>query len=325
MTAISYALAVLSDPGLPSREPQPTTVKATWCKKCDQWKPPRAHHCKACKRCVLQMDHHCPWTNNCVGHGNLMHFLRFLCWVDFTCSIVLYYVFGKISELWALRAEPSTPGLRTQIVLVVVIAPTTFLMLFSVGLLTLRVLWSILDNMTTIESWEMDRIYSQIRRQRIRPVEFPYDLGYFENVSQNLGPVWGWLLPWTTSPGNGMTFEVNEQADPNEPWPPADPEEVLFSTPHHGAFYVRPETTPADYDDADYTPVDDSDAFWRKDVWANDEGERLQDFGVDVDAELDAAAPDHGGDASTASAADYSRSDENVPLAVIRERLAPAS
>jgi hypothetical protein len=34
-------------------------------------------------------DHHCPWVNNCVGHGNYPHFLRFLVAVD---AAVLYHL-----------------------------------------------------------------------------------------------------------------------------------------------------------------------------------------------------------------------------------------
>ncbi|KAG9711659.1 zf-DHHC-domain-containing protein, partial [Aureobasidium melanogenum] len=36
-----------------------------WCRKCQAYKPPRAHHCKTCERCIPKMDHHCPWTANC--------------------------------------------------------------------------------------------------------------------------------------------------------------------------------------------------------------------------------------------------------------------
>ena len=39
------------------------TIKV--CKRCDSFKPPRAHHCSSCNKCIVKMDHHCPWVNNC--------------------------------------------------------------------------------------------------------------------------------------------------------------------------------------------------------------------------------------------------------------------
>ena len=33
-----------------------------YCKHCQAWKPPRAHHCSAMGRCVLKMDHYCIWV-----------------------------------------------------------------------------------------------------------------------------------------------------------------------------------------------------------------------------------------------------------------------
>ena len=45
------------------------------CKKCNNERPPRAHHCQQCQRCVLAMDHHCIWLNTCVGQRNYRYFL----------------------------------------------------------------------------------------------------------------------------------------------------------------------------------------------------------------------------------------------------------
>jgi hypothetical protein len=41
-------------------------------------------------------DHHCPWTNNCIGHFNYGHFIRFLFYVDITCSYHLAMVSYRV-------------------------------------------------------------------------------------------------------------------------------------------------------------------------------------------------------------------------------------
>lgn len=56
------------------------------CRRCQSYKPPRAHHCSICKRCIIKMDHHCPWINNCVGIGN--HKVCFI-------YIIMICVYGK--------------------------------------------------------------------------------------------------------------------------------------------------------------------------------------------------------------------------------------
>ncbi|KAK3363619.1 DHHC palmitoyltransferase-domain-containing protein [Lasiosphaeria hispida] len=53
-------------------------VPTKYCKTCNIWRPPRAHHCRLCDNCVETQDHHCVWINNCVGRRNYRFFFTFL-------------------------------------------------------------------------------------------------------------------------------------------------------------------------------------------------------------------------------------------------------
>jgi palmitoyltransferase ZDHHC9/14/18 len=54
-------------------------VPTKYCKSCNIWRPPRAHHCRVCDNCVETQDHHCVWLNNCVGRRNYRYFFVFVC------------------------------------------------------------------------------------------------------------------------------------------------------------------------------------------------------------------------------------------------------
>lgn len=80
--------ARFSDPGFITEQTLHTAATmyahdgALWaakqCGACGWQRPARAKHCDVCAHCVARHDHHCVWINNCVGLGNLVHFVAFL-------------------------------------------------------------------------------------------------------------------------------------------------------------------------------------------------------------------------------------------------------
>ena len=89
MVIVTHLKSMLTSPGyvpIPYRLLKPQSSSSTegnnhndtFCKKCNNPRPPRAHHCKICGKCTLKMDHHCPWVANCVGYNNQKNFYQFL-------------------------------------------------------------------------------------------------------------------------------------------------------------------------------------------------------------------------------------------------------
>lgn len=75
---------------------------------------------------------------------------------------------------------------------------------FALFILLVRTLYAVLFNVTTIESWEIERHETLVRRARvlggyldapggqkirIKKQEFPYDIGIFSNISQAMGTI----------------------------------------------------------------------------------------------------------------------------------------
>ena len=104
---------------------------------------------------------------------------------------------------------------------------TNSITLFALFILLIRFVWSLCTNVTTIESWEIERHQTLLRRAktfggyldgpdgikvRIVKQEFPYDIGIWANILQGMGGgllTWLWPLAKSPSSDSGLDFEVN--------------------------------------------------------------------------------------------------------------------
>ncbi|SCU91149.1 LAFA_0F02124g1_1 [Lachancea sp. 'fantastica'] len=247
MVWVSYILAIYVNPGNPPKGFSPNKQQWThFCKICNNYKPERSHHCKTCGKCILMMDHHCPWTMNCVGYRNFPHFIKFLVWIIVTALFLEYLLIKRVVSHWQARNERIFVHPAELWFLVVNLLLNSFICL-SISLLLARCANNqLLDGMTQIEKWEMERIENLFYRKRLLPqlidnlkiifgeqssteasnqnllskkrlrleevVNFPYDLGISANLKTCMGPLKTWILPWASPSGSGCIFEVNDLA-----------------------------------------------------------------------------------------------------------------
>lgn len=66
-------------------------VPTKYCKSCNIWRPPRAHHCRICDACIETQDHHCVWLNNCVGRRNYRYFFAYVAWASLLALLLLAF------------------------------------------------------------------------------------------------------------------------------------------------------------------------------------------------------------------------------------------
>ncbi|KAF2192490.1 hypothetical protein K469DRAFT_620824 [Zopfia rhizophila CBS 207.26] len=77
-------------------------VPTKYCKSCNIWRPPRAHHCRTCDNCIETQDHHCVWLNNCIGRRNYRYFFTFVC----SCTLSGLFLFGaSLAHLLVWRRQ----------------------------------------------------------------------------------------------------------------------------------------------------------------------------------------------------------------------------
>ncbi|KAI8375817.1 DHHC palmitoyltransferase-domain-containing protein [Blakeslea trispora] len=206
-----------------------------FCKKCNAYKPPRAHHCRQCGQCVLRMDHHCPWIANCVGFGNYSYFVRFVFSVMLCCSYGFCLLFWRLQHIFEARSNPWIPNPSLlELCTVMINLILLFFVLMLVGVLAVYHCYCLWKGQTTIEESERTKTKRLIRRRKIDPVEFPFDLGFYPNMCSVLGsnPLF-WMWPQGT-PGNGLQYPTRPNTDPMViySWPPRDPKELNPSLIH---------------------------------------------------------------------------------------------
>ncbi|OJJ46156.1 hypothetical protein ASPZODRAFT_2067593 [Penicilliopsis zonata CBS 506.65] len=239
-----------------------------WCRKCEAFKPPRAHHCKTCQRCIPKMDHHCPWTSNCVSHFTFPHFIRFLFFAVVGMGYLETRLFLRGSILWANRNLPSYLGPSVfQMFHLFLLIVVNSLTVFTLSILLFRSLWSLGANETTIETWEIERHKTLVRRAKylggyldgpggvkiqIKKQEFPYDIGIWSNIKAGMGGSlnifsWFWPLAATQSRKSGWDFPVNGFEDSDLSWPPPDPDRIPRPLRQMGN---EPFTVPQQYSSA---------------------------------------------------------------------------
>ncbi|KAG2350756.1 zf-DHHC-domain-containing protein [Suillus weaverae] len=252
----NYYLCIVTDPGEVPDGWKPDTQsnegyevkKLTgcprFCRTCEKFKPPRSHHCKQCDRCVLRMDHHCPWTNNCIGHFNYGHFIRFLFYVDITCSYHLAMVSYRVMAASGRRYYDEPTG--AELIFIILNYVFAVPVILVVGAFSLYHFHSLLGNTTTIEGWEKDKAAMLRRHGKIEEVKFPYNLGVRRNIASILGnnPLL-WCCP-TVPPGTGLKYQLSV-ADEHHNWPPRDPtlaNQLPFKLPDNPWTYENGDVNP---------------------------------------------------------------------------------
>ncbi|RYP53231.1 hypothetical protein DL768_001735 [Monosporascus sp. mg162] len=77
-------------------------VPSKYCKTCNIWRPPRAHHCRVCDNCVETQDHHCVWVNNCIGRRNYRYFFTF---VTTATLLALFLIGASLAQIMVYASE----------------------------------------------------------------------------------------------------------------------------------------------------------------------------------------------------------------------------
>lgn len=188
-----------------------------WCEPCSGYKVPRSHHCSHCGRCSMKMDHHCPWINNCVGHRNHAHFVRFLVSAVVGCLhalvILVASFYHAIHVNYYVRygdgSEPLVMLTFWTLIAMVVASAFAFGVVIGVGGLLYLQLKYIKNNKTGIEEYIEQKAISYRQEEDCdwEAFTYPYDLGWKRNFREV-------LFSWSgETNGNGVWWPVRKGCD----------------------------------------------------------------------------------------------------------------
>ena len=186
--------------------------RTRFCKKCNMYKPDRAHHCKKLGKCVLEMDHFCPWIRNTVGFRNRKYFFLSVSygWV----TLVSYCI---VLGPYLPPASKLLNPLDFFIIFCWVLACIQALLLFAFWIFHI---YLTVHAFTTIEFREKHLAKdTKVRRSgdKIKDLyrRSVYDLGVYNGFKHLLGPyIFLWFVPtrygMPNEPSSGAYFEVRK-------------------------------------------------------------------------------------------------------------------
>lgn len=151
-----------------------------------------------------------------------------------------------------------------------------FIVVFCVGILTCYQLYCMARNQSNIEAWERGKVETLVKRGKIYPVKYPFDIGFYKNICEVLGPnPLLWLWPTTRLRSDGLSFPVINGTDPRLPyyWPPRDPDDLrpsIFSSK-----YKRQQEAKRLLQEDPNAVIDESDGYYDSGSFVTDsENER---------------------------------------------------
>lgn len=117
---------------------------------------------------------------------------------------------------------------------------------------------------------------------------FPYDLGFWRNLTDASGSPLVWLFPWGKPRTLGYLFIKNEDVEEDQlglPWPPDGGHQENLEGFVDELDSIQLEDLSEEGKRRKLMRIRDPRSTLRRTEWMNDLGETLDDFGVDLDAE----------------------------------------